>query len=82
VNAEHSKFIRQQSWYPENSDQVGYASEVGQMDGQVVYREGYEGRPSYIDGTRLGFGDGARVGENSGVQGGVAHVGYTDALCK
>jgi hypothetical protein len=49
------------------------------MDGQVVYRESYEGRPSYIDGTRLGFGDGARVGENSGVQGGAAHVGYTDA---
>jgi hypothetical protein len=79
VNAEHSEFIRQQSWYPENSDQVGYASEVGRMDRQVVYRESYEGRPSYNDGTKPCFGDGARVGENSGVQGGAAHVGYTDA---
>ncbi len=79
VNAEHSKFIRQQSWYPENSNQVGYASEVGQMDRQVVYTESYEGRPSYNDGTRPGFGDGARVGENSSVQGSAARVGYTDA---
>ncbi len=79
-NPERSHFSRQQAMYPDkNMNPRGYASGIAQMDERVIYGESYRGRGAYSDGSRPGFGEGGRVGENSRVQGDVASGGYADA---
>ncbi|CAM6009752.1 unnamed protein product [Sphagnum balticum] len=69
---------QQQSMYPENMEQVGYAqADVSQTDRKLVYGESYgssRGADSN-DGIRSGFGERHIVGESTRVQGGYPDTG-------